>query len=147
RPLPAQRAAERGPRPARPARQARERRAVRLDVRGLTVRFGAVPALHDLHLAVPSGQRRAVIGPNGAGKTTLFNALAGDLRPAAGTIALDGRDVSRLAAWRRARVGLARTFQRSTLFPALPVAENLALALRLRDRRSWRFWPGGERPL
>jgi branched-chain amino acid transport system ATP-binding protein len=118
---------------------------VRLDVRGLTVRYGAIAALHDLNLAVPSGQRRAVIGPNGAGKTTLFNAIAGDLRPTAGSIALDGRDVSRLPAWRRARLGLARTFQRSTLFPELSVAENLALALRLRDRRSWRFWPGGER--
>ncbi|HSR25670.1 MAG TPA: ABC transporter ATP-binding protein [Candidatus Eisenbacteria bacterium] len=120
---------------------------MRLDVRGLTVRYGAVPALLDLHLAVPSGQRRAVIGPNGAGKTTLFNAITGDLRPTAGSIALDGRDVSRLPAWRRARLGLSRTFQRSALFPDLPVAENLALALRLRDRRSWRFWPGGERRL
>jgi branched-chain amino acid transport system ATP-binding protein len=96
---------------------------------------------------VPSGQRRAVIGPNGAGKTTLFNAITGDLRPAAGSIALDGRNVSRLPAWRRARIGLGRTFQRSTLFPDLPVAEHLALALRLRDRRAWRFWPGGERRL
>jgi branched-chain amino acid transport system ATP-binding protein len=120
---------------------------MRLDVRGLTVRYGAVPALHDLSLAVPSGQRRAVIGPNGAGKTTLFNAIAGHARPTAGSIALDGRDVSRLASWRRARLGLARTFQRSTLFPHLPVAENLAQAIRLRDRRAWRFWPGGERRL
>lgn len=120
---------------------------MRLDVHALTVRYGAVPALHDLHLAVPSGQRRAVIGPNGAGKTTLFNTIAGDVRPTAGSIALDGREVSGLPAWRRARLGLARTFQRSTLLPDLSVAENLALALRLRDRRSWRFWPGGERRL
>jgi len=120
---------------------------MRLDVRGLTVRYGAVSALHDLNLAVPSGQRRAVIGPNGAGKTTLFNAIAGDARPTAGSIALNGRDVSRLGSWRRARLGLARTFQRSTLFPDLSVAENLALAIRLRDRRSWRFWPSGERRL
>jgi branched-chain amino acid transport system ATP-binding protein len=120
---------------------------MRLDVRGVTVRYGAVPALHGLSLAVPSGQRRALIGPNGAGKTTLFNAITGEARPAAGSIALEGRDVSRLAPWRRARLGLARTFQRSTLFGDLPVAENLALAIRLRDRRSWRFWPGGERRL
>lgn len=120
---------------------------MRLDVRGLTVRYGAVPALHDLNLAVPSGQRRAVIGPNGAGKTTLFNAITGDVRPTAGSIALDGRDVSRLASWQRARLGLARTFQRSTLFGDLSVAENLSLAIRLRDRLSWRFWPGGDRRL
>jgi len=120
---------------------------VRLDVKGLTVRYGAVAALHELSLTVPSGQRRAVIGPNGAGKTTLFDAITGEARPTAGAIALDGRDVSRVPAWRRARLGLARTFQRSTLFGDLPVAENLALAIRLRDRRSWRFWPGGDRGL
>ena len=120
---------------------------MKVDVRRLTVRYGAVTAVHDLSLGVPSGQRRAVIGPNGAGKTTLFNAITGDIRPAAGSIALDGHDVSRLGPWRRARLGLARTFQRSTLFPGLPVAENLALAIRLRARRSWVFWPGGERRL
>jgi branched-chain amino acid transport system ATP-binding protein len=120
---------------------------MRLDVRGLTVRYGAVPALLDLTLAVPSGQRRAVIGPNGAGKTTLFDAITGDLRASAGSIALDGRDVSRLPPWRRARLGLGRSFQRSTLFPDLPVADNLALAIRLRDRGAWRFWPGGEQRL
>jgi len=118
---------------------------MRLEVRGVTVRYGAIAALRDVNLTVPSGQRRAVIGPNGAGKTTLFNAIAGEVRPDAGSIAIDGRDVSRLASWRRARLGLARTFQRSTLFPDLPVAENLALAVRLRDRRSWRLWPGERR--
>jgi branched-chain amino acid transport system ATP-binding protein len=116
---------------------------LRLEVAELSVRYGAVPALHRLSLGVPSGQRRAVIGPNGAGKTTLFNAIAGDVPRASGSIRLDGREVSRLGSWGRARMGLARTFQRSALFPGLPVAENLALAIRLRDGRSWRVWGGG----
>ncbi len=61
-----------------------------LDVRGLTVRYGAVAALNDLHLAVPSGQRRAVIGPNGAGKTTLFNVISRVYRPSSGTVRVAG---------------------------------------------------------
>ncbi|HET7875890.1 MAG TPA: ATP-binding cassette domain-containing protein, partial [Methylomirabilota bacterium] len=117
---------------------------MRVEVQGLTVRFGAVAALYDVSLAVASGERRAVIGPNGAGKTTLFNAVAGDLRPTAGAVVLDGADVTSLSSWRRARLGLARTFQRSALFPELSVAENLALAVRNRAGQPWRFWPGGE---
>lgn len=120
---------------------------MRLEVSNLTVRFGAVAALNGVSLEVESGERRAVIGPNGAGKTTLFNAVTGDVRPTAGSILLDGRDATRLSSWRRARHGLARTFQRSTLFPELTVQENLALAVRLRSGSAWRFWPGGERRL
>jgi len=117
---------------------------VRLEVKDLTVRFDAVAALNGVSLDVSSGERRAIIGPNGAGKTTLFNALTGDVRPDAGSILLDRRDATRLPSWRRARLGLARTFQRSTLFPELTVAQNLALAVRLRTGLAWRFWPGGE---
>ena len=117
---------------------------MRLEVRDLTVRFDAVAALNGVSLDIASGERRAIIGPNGAGKTTLFNALTGDVRPDAGSILLDRRDATRLPAWRRARLGLARTFQRSTLFPDLTVAENLALAIRLRTGLAWRFWPGAE---
>jgi branched-chain amino acid transport system ATP-binding protein len=119
---------------------------MKIGVERVTVRFGAVAALADVSLDVASGERRAVIGPNGAGKTTLFNVISGDLGPTAGTVHLDGRDVTRLAPWRRSRRGLARTYQRSTLFPGLSVAENLALAVRARLRSTWRFWPGaGER--
>ena len=117
---------------------------MRLEVRDLTVRFDAVAALNGLSLDIASGERRAIIGPNGAGKTTLFNALTGDVRLDAGSILLDHRDATRLPSWRRAQLGLARTFQRSTLFPELTVAENLALAVRLRTGLAWRFWPGGE---
>jgi branched-chain amino acid transport system ATP-binding protein len=115
-----------------------------LAVAGLTVRFGAVAALDRVDLEVASGERRALIGPNGAGKTTLLNVIAGELRPAAGSVRLGKRDATSLPPWRRARLGLGRTFQRSTLFGQLTVAENVALAVRARIRSSWRFWPAAE---
>lgn len=120
---------------------------MRIEVRELTVRFGALAALHRVGLDIPSGERRAIIGPNGAGKTTLFNAITGDIRPSEGSVVLDARDATRLAAWRRARLGLARTFQRSTLFAELTVAENLMLAVRARTGGAWRPWPVPEADL
>jgi len=114
---------------------------MRVATRGVTVRFGAVVALSRVTMAVATGERRGLIGPNGAGKTTLFNVIAGDLRPAAGSVELESREVTGLPSWRRARLGLGRTFQRSTLFPHLSVAENLALAVRNRRRGAWRVWP------
>ena len=116
---------------------------MRIETRGLAVRFGAVAALSGIDLVVASGERRALIGPNGAGKSTLFGAIAGDLAPSEGRVLLDGSDVTGLASWRRARRGLGRTYQRSALFPELSVAENLALALRTRAGGGWRFWPSG----
>jgi branched-chain amino acid transport system ATP-binding protein len=116
-----------------------------LSVAGLTVRFGAVAALDRVDLEVASGERRALIGPNGAGKTTLLSVIAGEVRPASGLVRLGNRDVTSLPAWRRARIGLGRTFQRSTLFSQLTVAENIALAVRARMRSSWQFWPVRER--
>jgi ABC-type branched-subunit amino acid transport system ATPase component len=116
-----------------------------LAVAGLTVRFGAVAALDRVDLEIAAGERRALIGPNGAGKTTLLNVIAGELRPAAGSVWLGGRDATSLPPWRRARLGLGRTFQRSTLFGQLTVTENVALAVRARIRGSWRFWPTRER--
>jgi len=115
-----------------------------LAVSGLTVRFGAIAALDRVDLEVAAGERRALIGPNGAGKTTLLNVIAGELRPAAGSVRLGTRDATSLPPWRRARLGLGRTFQRSTLFGQLTVAENVALAVRARIRSSWRFWPARE---
>jgi len=118
---------------------------VRLSVSGLTMRFGAVGALSGVDLDIPAGERRAVIGPNGAGKTTLLNVIAGELRPTQGAVHLDERDATRLPPWRRARLGLGRTFQRSTLFDQLTVAENVTLAVRSRLSTGWRFWPARER--
>ena len=118
---------------------------MQLTVAGLTVRFGAVGALSRVDLDIPAGERRAVIGPNGAGKTTLLNVIAGELRPTEGSVHLGGREATALPPWRRARLGLGRTFQRSTLFDQLTAAENVTLAVRARLSAGWRFWPARER--
>jgi branched-chain amino acid transport system ATP-binding protein len=94
-------------------------------VDGLGLRFGGVTALDDVSFTVREGSLTALIGPNGAGKTSLFNCLSGIYRPTAGTVTLCGRDVTRLAPHRIARLGLARTFQAPALFGGLSVLENL----------------------
>jgi branched-chain amino acid transport system ATP-binding protein len=114
---------------------------LKISTASVTVRFGAVAALQDVTLEVPSGERRALIGPNGAGKTTLFDVITGARRPTSGRVLLAGTDVTPLSTWRRARLGLARTFQRSALFPNLTAAQNLALAVRARMHSGWRIWP------
>ncbi|HEY3065097.1 MAG TPA: ABC transporter ATP-binding protein [Methylomirabilota bacterium] len=100
--------------------------ALRLE--GVSRAFGGLRAVDGVSLTVQAGERRALIGPNGAGKTTLFNLIAGAVPVSAGRITLFGRDVTRMAAHRRAALGLARTFQVSNLFPALTVLENCLLA-------------------
>jgi branched-chain amino acid transport system ATP-binding protein len=92
--------------------------------------FGGLQAVGGVDLWVRPGERRAIIGPNGAGKTTLFNLISGDLAATSGRIALFGQDVTRLPAHRRAALGLARTFQITTLFPSLTVLENMLLAVQ-----------------
>ncbi|MDO8208804.1 ABC transporter ATP-binding protein [Conexibacter sp. CPCC 206217] len=99
-----------------------------LQVAGLTVAFGGVHALQDVSLDVARGETLGLIGPNGAGKTTFLNAATGFVRPTAGTIRLAGTDVTRLSAHRRARSGLARTFQDVRLFGALSARDNVAAA-------------------
>ena len=101
-----------------------------LEVDELSHSFGGLAALADVSLAVAPGERLAIIGPNGAGKTTLFNIVTGILRPSAGRIRLFGRDVTRLPTHRRAQLGLARTFQISTLFPRLTVLDSVLLAVQ-----------------
>jgi branched-chain amino acid transport system ATP-binding protein len=100
-----------------------------LRLRRVGRRFGGVQAVRDVDLDVPHGERRAILGPNGAGKTTLFNVVAGEVPPTAGTVEFRGADVTRLPPRRRARLGLARTFQTSRLFHGLTVEDNLFLAL------------------
>ncbi len=95
---------------------------------GVSMRFGAFTALDHVSLSVRPGTVHAIIGPNGAGKTTLFNCLAGRLLPSTGRIVFEGRDVTRLPAHRRARLGLARSFQVTNLFTHASVEENLRLA-------------------
>lgn len=101
-----------------------------LAVRDLTKEFGGVQALDGVTLTVEPGERRAVIGPNGAGKTTLFHSISGTLYPSAGSIFLFGQEITRTAPHRRARLGMARTFQITNLFPRLTVLENVMLALQ-----------------
>jgi ABC-type branched-subunit amino acid transport system ATPase component/branched-subunit amino acid ABC-type transport system permease component len=107
--------------------------AARLEVRDLTVRFGAVTALHDVGLALETGKILGLIGPNGAGKTTLIDAVTGYVRPATGAIELDGRALTNTPAHRRARAGITRSFQSLELFEDLTVLENLRCAS---DRRN-----------
>jgi branched-chain amino acid transport system ATP-binding protein len=92
--------------------------------------FGGLRAVDGVSLAVQPGERRALIGPNGAGKTTLFNLISGALPVTHGSISLFGEDVTRVAAHRRAWLGLARTFQISNLFPTLTALENCLLAVQ-----------------
>jgi branched-chain amino acid transport system ATP-binding protein len=104
-----------------------------LETRGLYRRFGGLVVTDDVSLTLAPGARHALIGPNGAGKTTLINQLTGILRPTRGTVLLGGEDVTALAANRRVRRGLVRTFQINQLFPDLTVAESLSVAIAERD--------------
>ena len=104
-------------------------------------RFGGLWALKSVSFAVERGERRAILGPNGAGKTTLFNVIAGDIRPTAGRIALFGVEVSHLPPHRRARCGLARTYQAAHSFGGLSVNDNVLLALRGTKRGRMSLWP------
>ena len=100
-----------------------------LRLRGVARRFGGVHAVRDVDLDVLPGERRAILGPNGAGKTTLFNLVAGDFAPTTGTIEVLGQDVTHLPARVRPKLGLARTYQKTRLFPGLSVVDNIFLAL------------------
>jgi branched-chain amino acid transport system ATP-binding protein len=109
-------------------------------VDGVSWRIGAVPIVDDVTLHVAPDEFLALIGPNGAGKTSLFNLVSGLHRPSAGRIVLAGREVTRLAPHRRARLGLGRTFQTSSVFGSLTVTENVALAVQARRGGSLRPW-------
>jgi branched-chain amino acid transport system ATP-binding protein len=111
-----------------------------LEVEGLTKSFGALRATDGVSLAVYPHQIHAQIGPNGAGKTTLLAQVAGELAPDAGSIRFMGRDVGALSVARRARMGLARTFQISSLAPAFSALRNVMLAVQAGQGTSFRFW-------
>jgi branched-chain amino acid transport system ATP-binding protein len=101
-----------------------------LQIRDVTVQFGALKAVDGVSITLEAGARRAVIGPNGAGKTTLFNAITGTAVPAAGRILFDGSDITRMPPSRRAHLRITRTFQITNLFGQLTVLENMRLASR-----------------
>ncbi|MBI3029993.1 MAG: ABC transporter ATP-binding protein [Candidatus Rokubacteria bacterium] len=103
----------------------------------LTKAFGALTAVNGVTLEVQAGTLHSIIGPNGAGKTTLFNLLTGQFPPTSGRIVFDGRDITRTPAHRIAHLGLARSFQRTNVFPALSILDNVWIAAFARGR-SWR---------
>jgi branched-chain amino acid transport system ATP-binding protein len=111
-----------------------------LQIRDLTKRFGGVLASDGISLDVPAGELHAIIGPNGAGKSTLIGQLAGEISPDAGRISFNGRDITRMPAYRRSALGLARSFQITSLFLDFSVLDNVALAVQAHAGHSFRFW-------
>ncbi len=99
---------------------------------GLTRRFGGLLAVNDVSLALHVGELHAVIGPNGAGKSTLTNLLSGELAPSSGTLRLHGASIDGWPAWRFARAGVGRSFQRTNILPPMTVGENVRLAAQAR---------------
>jgi branched-chain amino acid transport system ATP-binding protein len=107
---------------------------------GLRKSFRGFHAVNGVDLDVAEGSVHALVGPNGAGKTTLFHLLTGFVKPSAGRILLDGRDITGLAPERVAGLGVARSFQITTLFPELTALAHIELALQARTGLGWRFW-------
>jgi branched-chain amino acid transport system ATP-binding protein len=113
-----------------------------LIVTDVSRKFGGLQAVANVSFAVEAGERRLMIGPNGAGKTTLFNMLSGALAVSSGSVMLFGRDITRVPPYARARMGLARTFQITNLFPRLSVLQNVLLALvPIEDGPHWLLRP------
>jgi branched-chain amino acid transport system ATP-binding protein len=112
-----------------------------LAVDGLCCTFGRLVAVNGVSMLVEPGELRAVIGPNGAGKTTFFNAVSGSVRPGAGHIYFDGKDVTRLSPHQRVERGMARTFQITEIFPELTVRENVRISLEVTSGQRLTLFP------
>jgi branched-chain amino acid transport system ATP-binding protein len=111
-----------------------------LEVQDLTKRFGGVIASDRISLALERGELHAIIGPNGAGKTTLIGQLTGEIAPDAGSVRFDGQDIIALPIYRRSAIGLARSFQITSLFLDFTALDNVALAVQAHAGHSFRFW-------
>lgn len=116
-----------------------------LQITGLTRRFGGVLAADAISLEIRPGEVNAVIGPNGAGKTTLIGLVTGEISPQGGTVRFNGTDITRLPVHRRNHLGLARSFQITSLFTDLTTFENVALAVQAHRGHSFRFWRDARR--
>jgi branched-chain amino acid transport system ATP-binding protein len=115
----------------------------KLEVRDASKNFGSLRAVSNVSMKVESGELRAVIGPNGAGKTTFFNLITGFFPPTAGDIFLDGRNINRVPAAGRVKLGMGRTFQITEIFPELTVRENVRIAVETGLGFSLRGWLNG----
>lgn len=111
-----------------------------LEVRRLDKSFGAMMVSTQINLSIVRGEIHAVIGPNGAGKTTLLAQLAGELKPDAGLIEFMGQDISLLPVHKRSRLGIARSYQITSIFPGFSAVDNVALAVQAGNGHSFRFW-------
>lgn len=116
-----------------------------LEVEALTKRFGGIIAADGISLAVAPGELHAIIGPNGAGKSTLIAQLSGEIVPDDGRIRFDGREITNLPVHRRSQLGLARSFQVTTLFPDFTALDNVALSVQAHTGHSFRFWRNARR--
>ena len=112
----------------------------KLEIRNLNKSFAALVATNNASLVVGQGELHALIGPNGAGKTTLISQISGELMPDSGSILLDGRDITRLPAYRRAEVGLARSFQISQLYNEFTAEDNVAMAVQAQSSKRYNLW-------
>ena len=111
-----------------------------LETKDLTIRFGGHVAVDRVSCAFPPGSLTAIVGPNGAGKTTYFNLISGQLRASAGSVWMDGTDITREAAPARTQRGLGRAFQLTQLFPGLTVLENVRLAVQSHAHEGLNLW-------
>ena len=113
---------------------------VLLKIEELTKSFGGLVAIKDLSMEVEAGEIHAVIGPNGAGKTTLIAQLSGSLKPDSGRILFENRDITHVPEYRRSALGLARSFQITSVLKNFSALDNVALAVQAHAGHSFRFW-------
>jgi branched-chain amino acid transport system ATP-binding protein len=115
-----------------------------IDVNNVSVRFGGFLALSNVSIAFPAGRLTSIIGPNGAGKSTLFNVLSGAVKPTSGSVAALGRDITRLPQFHITRLGIAKSFQITSVFQQLSVLDNVRIALQGVERRFDLWTPRSE---